>query len=57
MRVVTFKLPERLLEQLDTYAIKTGMNRSDIIRLAIKNFIRESSRPRPKYRVKRVVLT
>jgi len=57
VRVVTFKLPERLLEQLDTYAIKTGMNRSDIIRLAIKNFIRESSRPRPKYRVKRVVLT
>ncbi len=57
MRVVTFKLPERLLEELDVYAVRHGMSRSDVIRLAIKNLIRESARVRPKYKIKRIVLT
>jgi len=36
MRVVSFKIQEKLLEELDKFCIKKGMCRSDAIRLAIK---------------------
>ncbi len=56
IRIVTFKLPDSLLEELDMYALKHGISRSDAIRLAIKNLISQRY-TRPRYRVKRIVLT
>ncbi len=57
MRVVTFKVDEKLLEELDKYAMRNGMTRSDAIRKAILELLR-SSTPRPyfKYRIRRVVV-
>jgi len=39
MRLVTFKLDEKTLEDLDRYAQRKGMSRSDVIRLAIERLI------------------
>ncbi len=41
MKVVTFKLEEDLLEQLDKYAIKHGLKRSEAIRKAIELLVRQ----------------
>ena len=41
MRVVTFKIEEDLLELLDRYAIKYNLNRSEAIRRAIEQMIKE----------------
>jgi len=41
MRVVTFKVEEDLLELLDRYAIKYGLNRSEAIRKAIEKMARD----------------
>ncbi|MBP1357201.1 MAG: ribbon-helix-helix protein, CopG family [Sulfolobus sp.] len=41
MRVVTFKVEEDLLELLDRYAIKYGLNRSEAIRKAIEKAVKE----------------
>ncbi len=41
MKVVTFKLEEDLLEQLDKYAIKNGLKRSEAIRKAIELLVRQ----------------
>lgn len=41
MRVVTFKAEEELLELLDRYAIKYGLNRSEAIRKAIEALVKE----------------
>jgi len=40
MRVVTFKVEEDLLELLDRYAIRYGLNRSEAIRKAIEGLVR-----------------
>ena len=36
MRVITVKLDEDLLQELDLYAVKLGVTRSDVIREALK---------------------
>ncbi len=36
-RVVTLKISADLLEQLDAYAIRNGMNRSEAVRKAIEH--------------------
>ena len=41
MRVVTFKVEEDLLELLDRYAIKHGLNRSEAIRKAIVTLVKQ----------------
>jgi Ribbon-helix-helix protein, copG family. len=41
MRVVTFKVEEDLLELLDRYAIKHNLNRSEAIRKAIENLVKD----------------
>jgi metal-responsive CopG/Arc/MetJ family transcriptional regulator len=41
MRVVTFKVEEDLLELLDRYAIKYGLNRSEAIRKAIETLVKQ----------------
>jgi len=57
MRIVTFKVDERLLEELDKYALRNGMTRSDAIRKAILELLR-NSKPKTyfKYRIKRIVV-
>ncbi len=57
LRIVTFKIPERMLEELDRYALIHGMSRSDVIRLAIQKLMREAAAQIPRYRIKRVILT
>jgi len=34
-RIVTFKMPDDMLERLDAYAVRRGMARSEVIREAI----------------------
>jgi len=41
MRPVSVKLPKELLELLDLYAINHNMNRSEVIREAIKKLLKE----------------
>ena len=41
MRVVTFKIEEDLVEQLDRYAIRQGLNRSEAIRKLIEKVVKE----------------
>ena len=36
MRVVTVKIPEDLLEDLDRYAMNRGMSRSEAVRIAVE---------------------
>jgi len=40
MRVVTFKIEEDALELVDKIAIEKGLYRSEVIREAVKEFIR-----------------
>ena len=40
MRVVTFKIEEDVLELVDKIAIEKGLYRSEVIREAVKEFIR-----------------
>ena len=39
MRVVTFKIDEKLLERLDMYAVNNKLSRSDVIREAIEFYL------------------
>ncbi|BAK54479.1 ribbon-helix-helix protein, CopG family [Sulfurisphaera tokodaii] len=41
MRVVTFKIEENLLQQLDLYALNNRITRSEIIREALIRYLRE----------------
>jgi metal-responsive CopG/Arc/MetJ family transcriptional regulator len=41
MRIVTFKVEEDLLELLDRYAIKYKLSRSEAIRKAIENLVKD----------------
>ncbi len=56
MRAVTFKLSERLLEELDLQASKEGRTRSEILRDAVTAYLRSGRRTR-KFRVKRIILS
>jgi len=44
MRVVTFKIEETLLEQIDAYAIKHRMYRSEVIRRAIECYLQDEKK-------------
>ncbi len=41
LRVITFKAEDYLLELLDRYAINHGLNRSEAIRKAIENLVKD----------------
>ncbi len=56
MRVVTFKIDERLLEELDKYALSHGITRSDAIRRAIIDMLRGGDGRRFKYRIRKVII-
>jgi metal-responsive CopG/Arc/MetJ family transcriptional regulator len=57
MRVVTFKVEEELLELLDRYAIKYGLNRSEAIRKAIEKMVRDelSKETIPTAKVEKII--
>jgi len=40
MRTISFKIEEYLLELLDGYVIKNGLNRSEAIRKAIETLVK-----------------
>ncbi len=54
MRVITFKLDEETVEELNRVAEMLGVSRSEVIRVAILRFIRENAVGRVK--VRRVLL-
>ncbi len=56
MRIITFKIPSKLLEELDLRAIKEGKSRSELLRDAITAYLRSGRRTR-KFRVKRITLS
>ena len=44
MKVVTFKMPEDLLEKLDNLALERFMTRSEVIRRAVQQYIESEVR-------------
>ena len=44
MRVITVKLEEDLLKELDSYAMNNKLTRSDVVRMAIEEFLRTNVR-------------
>jgi len=57
MRVVTFKISEELLEEVDRIALKYRTNRSAVIRTALRKFIEsEGVSVKREVNVKRVTL-
>ena len=54
MRVVTFKIDEDTLEELNYLALKLGMPRSELIRQAIKLFLKMHRNHTPPPRVIRL---
>ncbi|MEO3993655.1 MAG: CopG family transcriptional regulator [Desulfurococcaceae archaeon TW002] len=59
MRIVTFKLDEITLRKLDELASKLGLSRSEIIRLALLNYMsKENISPKKQgVKIRHVVLT
>ena len=39
MRVISIKIPEKLLDELDNYAMNHRFHRSEVVRLAIIEFL------------------
>ncbi len=39
MRVISVKMPEEMVEEIDRYAMKHGLHRSEVIRAAIIQFL------------------
>ena len=47
-RIITFKIPEELLERVDKYAKYKHVSRSQLIREALERFIEEQERARAR---------
>ena len=58
MRVVTIKMEEGLVELIDRYALKYGLNRSEAVRKLIENVVKEelSKETVPLARVEKISL-
>jgi len=56
VRVVSFKVPEDLLERLDGVAREYGIPRAEVIRAAIIEYLRSRSIPKISIRVRRVLI-
>ena len=52
MRIVTIKMEEDLLEQLDAFAIRNKLNRSEAIRLAIQKMLKEEQKKMTVHKAK-----
>ncbi len=60
MRIVTFKVEESVLKEIDELARFEGVSRSEIIREALMNYlsrVKRELRVRRPVRVRRVILT
>lgn len=58
MRVITFKVDESLLEELDRFAKIFGVSRSEIIRNALSNYLKSARIIRKNnVNIKKVMLT
>lgn len=44
MRIISFKVSEELYEMLEEYARKNGLSKSEVIRIAVKNYITSDHR-------------
>jgi len=44
MKMITIKMEEDLLEQLDAFAIRNKLNRSEAIRMAIRLMLKEEEK-------------
>ena len=55
LRNTSFKIDENMLSQIDAYAIKHRITRSDVIRLAIQRFLEEELKKErvPKIKVEK----
>ncbi len=42
MRVVSFKVEEELLDIIEQYAVRKRISKSELIRRALRNYIREN---------------
>lgn len=49
LRIVTFKIEEELLEEVDKLALKLGVSRSTIIRWAIEYYLEQKPYPHKRY--------
>ncbi len=47
MKVVTFKIDDEVLEELDAVASKLGISRSEVIRCAISEYLMKYRAPKP----------
>lgn len=56
MRVITFKLPEEVIEALDRYAAMHNMTRSEVIRLALVKLISMGENTYNYVRIKKVFI-
>ena len=56
MRVVTVKFPPKLLEELDYFALKNSLDRSEVIRKAVKEYIKGGHMNKKVIRVKYISL-
>jgi len=51
MRIITFKVDEELLREINEACIRMGLCRSELIRLAVKYYIRREARSEPMIRI------
>ncbi len=56
MKIVTFKIDEVLLEMLERYAAERKLTRSEVIRLAIRQYLKQNHLKPTQWRVKKVTL-
>jgi len=58
MRVITFKIDESLLEEIDRLATRKGLTRSDVIRKALLELLRREGNTiiKPRITIRRVVI-
>jgi len=56
VRVITFKLPDEVVEAVDRYALEHGMTRSEVIRLAISRLISSYEANYKPLRIRRLVV-
>ena len=59
VKIVTFKIDDRLLERVDRFAEKNGVSRSEVIREAIIRYLNGGGYKKKErmFKVKYVVLT
>jgi len=57
MRIITFKLDDRLLQAIDRYAIEHRMSRSEVIRLAIIKLVNSNEYRSQRINIKKLTIS